>query len=88
MDQCVQGEGLVQVNVRLKSEGKIHKINIEDVLKPAEEGDMEDEDSQGKSSQFFILSYLTYYPFKFYHCSYIVETINVCMITNTIVLRF
>ncbi|XP_075232325.1 DNA-binding protein Ets97D-like [Lycorma delicatula] len=35
VDQCVQGEGMVQVNVQLKIEEK--KINIVDVLKPAEE---------------------------------------------------
>lgn len=47
VDQCVQGEGLVQVNVRIKSDGKVNRINIEDVLKPAEEGDMEEsEESQ------------------------------------------
>jgi GA-binding protein transcription factor alpha len=33
----VQGEGLVQVNVQIKTEGNIKKINIVDVLKPAEE---------------------------------------------------
>lgn len=37
VDQCVQGEGLVQVNVQIKTEGDIKKINIVDVLKPAEE---------------------------------------------------
>ncbi|XP_034233910.1 DNA-binding protein Ets97D-like [Thrips palmi] len=47
VDQCVQGEGLVQVNVRLKSDGKVNKINIEDVLKPAEDGEVEEtEESQ------------------------------------------
>lgn len=35
VDQCVQGEGMVQVNVQVKVEEK--KINIVDVLKPAEE---------------------------------------------------
>jgi GA-binding protein transcription factor alpha len=33
----VQGEGLVQVNVQIKTDGNIKKINIVDVLKPAEE---------------------------------------------------
>jgi hypothetical protein len=37
VDQCVQGEGLVQINVELKSEGGIKKINIVDVLKPADD---------------------------------------------------
>lgn len=37
VDQCVQGEGLVQVNVQIKTDGNIKKINIVDVLKPAEE---------------------------------------------------
>jgi hypothetical protein len=36
VDQCVQGEGLVQINVELKSENGIKKINIVDVLKPAD----------------------------------------------------
>ena len=35
MDQCVQGEGLVQINVQIKTSQK--HINIVDVLKPAEE---------------------------------------------------
>jgi len=37
VEQCVQGEGLVQVNVELKSAGGIKKINIVDVLKPADD---------------------------------------------------
>ncbi|XP_046384249.1 DNA-binding protein Ets97D-like [Ischnura elegans] len=37
VDQCVQGEGIVQVNVEIKMLGDIKKINIVDVLKPAEE---------------------------------------------------
>ncbi|XP_071453301.1 DNA-binding protein Ets97D-like [Hetaerina americana] len=37
VDQCVQGEGIVQVNVEIKILGDIKKINIVDVLKPAEE---------------------------------------------------
>lgn len=35
VDQCVQGEGLVQVNVQIKA--ALHRINIVDVLKPAED---------------------------------------------------
>ncbi|XP_014612023.1 PREDICTED: DNA-binding protein Ets97D-like [Polistes canadensis] len=35
VDQCVQGEGLVQVNVQIKTVQK--RINIVDVLKPAED---------------------------------------------------
>lgn len=35
MDQCVSGEGLVQINVQIRTDFKI--INIVDVLKPAEE---------------------------------------------------
>ncbi|KAL2747162.1 DNA-binding protein Ets97D-like [Vespula maculifrons] len=35
VDQCVQGEGLVQVNVQIKALQK--RINIVDVLKPAED---------------------------------------------------
>lgn len=37
VDQCVQGEGLVQINVHIKEEEDIKKLNIVDVLKPAEE---------------------------------------------------
>lgn len=37
VDQCVQGEGLVQINVEITSKGDVKKINIVDVLKPAEE---------------------------------------------------
>lgn len=35
VDQCVQGEGLVQVNVQIKATQR--RINIVDVLKPAED---------------------------------------------------
>ncbi|XP_064604239.1 GA-binding protein alpha chain-like [Liolophura sinensis] len=38
VDQCVQGEGMVQINVEVKSQpGVKSKINIVDILKPAEE---------------------------------------------------
>uniref|UniRef100_L7M5P0 Putative dna-binding protein n=1 Tax=Rhipicephalus pulchellus TaxID=72859 RepID=L7M5P0_RHIPC len=37
VDQCVQGEGLVQVNVEIINKDDTKKINIVDVLKPAEE---------------------------------------------------
>ncbi|KAK9508058.1 hypothetical protein O3M35_007804 [Rhynocoris fuscipes] len=37
VDQCVQGEGLVQINVELKEENNEKRINIIDVLKPSEE---------------------------------------------------
>lgn len=37
VDQCVQGEGLVQVNVEIINKDDVKKINIVDVLKPAEE---------------------------------------------------
>jgi len=43
VDQCVQGEGLVQINVELKCEGGLKKINITDVLKPPDEP-MSDDD--------------------------------------------
>lgn len=33
-EQCVQGEGLVQVNLELKSVQNVDRINIIDVLKP------------------------------------------------------
>lgn len=35
VDQCVQGEGLVQINVQIQTHLK--RINIIDVLKPAED---------------------------------------------------
>lgn len=35
VDQCVQGEGLVQINVQIQADLK--RINIVDVLKPAED---------------------------------------------------
>ncbi|WAR04666.1 GABPA-like protein [Mya arenaria] len=38
VDQCVQGEGMVQINLEVKSQpGMKPKINILDILKPAEE---------------------------------------------------
>ncbi|TRY64089.1 hypothetical protein TCAL_10776 [Tigriopus californicus] len=39
VEQCVQGEGLVQINVEIKTdpETDLKKINIVDVLKPADE---------------------------------------------------
>ncbi|KAK6645417.1 hypothetical protein RUM43_001694 [Polyplax serrata] len=37
VDQCVQGDGLVQINVEIKIEGDAKKINIIDVLKPTDE---------------------------------------------------
>jgi GA-binding protein transcription factor alpha len=52
VDQCVQGEGLVQVNVQIKTDGNTKKINIVDVLKPAEEY-VEITDEQCKSSSSF-----------------------------------
>ena len=38
VEQCVQGKGIVQVNVKISFEGGVKKINILDVLKPADEG--------------------------------------------------
>ena len=49
VDQCVQGEGLVQINVELKSEGGIKKINIVDVLKPADDNLRNVEDNNLKN---------------------------------------
>lgn len=37
VDQCVQGEGLVQVNVEISFKNRCKKINIVDVLKPSDE---------------------------------------------------
>lgn len=36
-EQCIQGEGAVQVNLELKSVQNVDRINILDVLKPQEE---------------------------------------------------
>ena len=36
VDQCVQGEGLVQIICEVKEEDNLKKINIVDVLKPPE----------------------------------------------------
>ena len=36
VDQCVQGEGLVQIICEIKEEDNLKKINIVDVLKPPE----------------------------------------------------
>ncbi|KAI4454531.1 ets [Holotrichia oblita] len=44
VDQCVQGEGLVQVNVQIQS--RLKRINIIDVLKPAEDYINTDEERQ------------------------------------------
>jgi len=37
VDLCSQGEGLVQIDVEIKDEGFLRKINIVDVLQPSEE---------------------------------------------------
>ena len=42
VDQCIQGEGPVQINVQIKEEvndhgKKVRKINIIDVLKPSDD---------------------------------------------------
>ncbi|KAF7994679.1 hypothetical protein HCN44_004151 [Aphidius gifuensis] len=49
VDQCVQGEGLVQVNVEIKYHQK--KINIVDVLKPAEDYSEEPENTEPVAPQ-------------------------------------
>ncbi|KAL3270738.1 hypothetical protein HHI36_021263 [Cryptolaemus montrouzieri] len=48
VDQCVQGEGLVQINVQIQT--ALKRINILDVLKPAEDY-MQDDDSSLKESE-------------------------------------
>ena len=47
VDQCVQGEGLVQINVEIKIDSGLKKINIVDVLKPADDLVSEDEEETG-----------------------------------------
>lgn len=37
VDQCVQGKGLVQINVEIIADNDSNRINIVDVLKPTEE---------------------------------------------------
>ncbi|XP_074026815.1 DNA-binding protein Ets97D [Leptinotarsa decemlineata] len=47
VEQCVQGEGIVQVNVQVQT--NLKRINIVDVLKPAEDYVYKDENVQKKS---------------------------------------
>lgn len=54
VEQCVQGEGLVQVNVQIQTH--VRRINIVDVLKPADEytrgeGEEEDEEEQVRENE-------------------------------------
>ena len=49
-DQCVQGEGLVQVNLELKSVDNTDRINILDVLKPQDNAHNLDEPTEENSS--------------------------------------
>lgn len=46
---CVEGEGLVQVNVEIKNDAKGRRIDITDVLKP--EDDDDDENVQSTDEQ-------------------------------------
>ncbi|XP_054712474.1 DNA-binding protein Ets97D-like isoform X2 [Uloborus diversus] len=51
VNQCVQGEGVVQINVDITDKEGVKKINIVDVLKPAEEVPLSPvTNSQGDSS--------------------------------------
>lgn len=50
-EQCIQGEGLVQVNLELKSVQNIDRINIIDVLKPQVEEMAVDEDHHSKPDE-------------------------------------
>lgn len=53
MDQCVQGEGLVQVNVQIKQPQK--RINIVDVLKPTEDyTELRENNSKIEKKNFFV----------------------------------
>ncbi|KAK3107650.1 hypothetical protein FSP39_019170 [Pinctada imbricata] len=46
VDQCVQGEGMVQINLEVKSQpGVKPKINIVDILKPADEVEAQQNES-------------------------------------------
>lgn len=49
VDQCVQGEGLVQVNVQIQTHLK--RINIIDVLKPAEDYVDEEDDEEAPEKE-------------------------------------
>lgn len=50
-EQCIQGEGMVQVNLELKSIQNTDRINIIDVLKPQLEEITIDEQMQLKNSE-------------------------------------
>ena len=63
VDQCVQGEGLVQINVELKSEGGIKKINIVDVLKPADDNlrNVEDNNLKNRRQDYLFMQCTSFY---------------------------
>lgn len=56
VDQCVQGEGMVQINLEVKSQpGVKPKINILDILKTAED-EAEEKYGEDKKINFFFFS--------------------------------
>ena len=57
VDQCVQGEGLVQIICEVKEEDNLKKINIVDVLKPPELP----EEPQRYNTFLFTIQHTVYY---------------------------
>ncbi|XP_055947662.1 DNA-binding protein Ets97D-like isoform X2 [Argiope bruennichi] len=60
VNQCVQGEGLVQINVNITEMDGIKKINIADVLKPAEEIAMSPAVNDEVSARIYLLGETTF----------------------------
>ncbi|GBN79753.1 DNA-binding protein Ets97D, partial [Araneus ventricosus] len=60
VNQCVQGEGLVQINVNIAEMDGIKKINIADVLKPAEEITMSPPINDEVSARIYLLGDTTF----------------------------
>ncbi|CAL1272278.1 unnamed protein product [Larinioides sclopetarius] len=60
VNQCVQGEGLVQINVNIAEVDGIKKINIADVLKPAEEIAMSPAINDEVSARIYLLGDTTF----------------------------
>uniref|UniRef100_A0A2L2YLE2 GA-binding protein alpha chain n=2 Tax=Parasteatoda tepidariorum TaxID=114398 RepID=A0A2L2YLE2_PARTP len=60
VNQCVQGEGLVQINVEIFEKDDVKKLNIVDVLKPAEEIPISASVSGEGSPRIFLLGDSTY----------------------------
>ncbi|OQR79303.1 DNA-binding protein Ets97D-like, partial [Tropilaelaps mercedesae] len=51
VDQCVQGEGMVQVNVEISHKRSVRKINIVDVLKPPDDATLDEHEEESEQQQ-------------------------------------